>query len=99
MVYMFTCKVEEALYPLVLVRCMDAKISRVSKKDRDLGLIRVRVRPRTKNQNEFRFFSLLSVVRGLTVAPAFDRDNDYLVMNHCDEDLLLRTLSRIPPPP
>ncbi|KAL1660152.1 hypothetical protein GGF50DRAFT_63773, partial [Schizophyllum commune] len=99
MVYMFTCKVEEVLYPLVLVRCMDAKISRVSKKDRDLGLIRVRVRPRTKNQNEFRFFSLLSVVRGLTVAPAFDRDTDYLVMNHCDEDLLLRTLSRIPPPP
>ncbi|KAL1745630.1 hypothetical protein HDZ31DRAFT_35978 [Schizophyllum fasciatum] len=102
--YLFVCEAGGEVQPLVLVRCLDGAIGQRSKKDKELGFVRLRVRPRRpgmknpSSRHEFEIFPLDCVVRGVVVAPAHDRDSDYLLVNYADEDLFIRTLPQVPVP-
>ncbi|KAJ7742454.1 hypothetical protein DFH07DRAFT_750441 [Mycena maculata] len=97
LIYLFKISVDDepdekkkVYHPLALVQPLDAPLGLLSAKDKALKLIRVRARP--KQQSEFIF--VRSIIRGAVLAPAFDRQGDYLVMDVVDADMYFRLKKR-----
>jgi hypothetical protein len=82
----FACSIADTLYSICSVQPLDASISALPVKDRDLGLRRVR----SKSKSEFIFAR--SIIRGATLIQDFNKAGDYLVMDVVDHtgDLFLR---------
>ncbi|KAJ6520588.1 hypothetical protein DFH09DRAFT_1193954 [Mycena vulgaris] len=85
-------KSKEKTYPFALVQPLDAPIGRVTAKDKALKLIRVRAKARVESE----FISVHSIIRGVVLAPAFDREGDYMVMDVADGDMFLRLKDHVP---
>ena len=73
-------------YPTALIQPCDAPIGRLRRKDVDLCLTRVRCKPRDRAE----FISVRSIIRGAVLVPAFDKDDDFLVMDVLDADMFVR---------
>ena len=73
-------------YPTALIQPCDAPTGRLRKKDIDLRFLRVRSKPR----NRAEFVSLRSIIRGALLVPAFDKDEEYLVLDVVDADMFVR---------
>ncbi|KAJ7152307.1 hypothetical protein C8R43DRAFT_886375 [Mycena crocata] len=83
--YMFQITLGEGeTYPFALVEPLDAPLGRPSAKDQALKLFRVRA------GRALEFISVHSIVRGAVLAPDFDRDGDYFVMDTEGADMFLR---------
>ncbi|KAJ7715035.1 hypothetical protein DFH07DRAFT_785677 [Mycena maculata] len=86
LVYVFTCTIEEKVYPFALVQALDVGTGQRSAKDKALGFYRIRERERKKAE----FISIQSIIRGALLAPDFDKPGDYLVADDVDSDMFLR---------
>ncbi|KAJ7447224.1 hypothetical protein FB451DRAFT_1343439 [Mycena latifolia] len=93
LIYVFKIVLSDSkAYPIALVQPLDAPIGRISRKDQALKLIRVRAKPR----QEAEFIFVRSIIRGAVLAPAHDRDGDFMVMDVLDGDMFLRLKSMYP---
>lgn len=89
LILLFTIIISNISYPIALIHPYDnALVGAQLHKDRDLGFLRVRSKPRSAAE----FVSARSIIRGAPLAPAFDKDNEFLVMDSIDPDLFLRVL-------
>ena len=86
LICIFDYNIEDRKYPTALIQPCDAPTGRLRKKDVDLHFLRVRSRPR----NRAEFISLRSIVRGALLVPAFDKDEEYLVLDVVDADMFVR---------
>ncbi|KAJ6472802.1 hypothetical protein DFH09DRAFT_1110153 [Mycena vulgaris] len=82
----------EKTYPFALVQPLDALKGRVTAKEKALKLIRVRAKPRAAAE----FISAYSIIRGAVLAPEFEREGDYNVMDVVDGDMFLRLKDHVP---
>jgi hypothetical protein len=82
----FSCSIADRIFTICSVRPLDAPVSTLLVKDRELGLRRVRAR--TKSE----FIFARCVIRGAPLIQDFDRPNEYLVMDVVDHtgDIFLR---------
>lgn len=73
---------------------MDASHGPVTRKEKDLGLIRRRARPR----REAEFISLHCIVRGTVMIQdmSCQEGDEYILYNYLDSDMFLRTWSLVP---
>lgn len=92
LVYVFTCNVDDKVFPFALVQALDVGIGQRSAKDKALGFYRVRERQRKKSE----FISCHSIIRGALLAPDFDKKGDYLVVDIVDSDSFLRLKEMYP---
>ncbi|KAJ7440387.1 hypothetical protein FB451DRAFT_1344114 [Mycena latifolia] len=92
LVYVFTCKVDDKIFPFALVQALDVGIGQRSAKDKALRFYRVRERHRQKCE----FISVDSIIRGALLAPDFERKGDYLVVDVVDADMFLRLKEMYP---
>lgn len=89
LILIFTITINDILYPIALIHPYDnAIVGARLQKDRDLGFLWVRAKPRSAAE----FISARSIICSALLAPAFDKDNDFLVMDLIDPDLFLRVL-------
>ncbi|KAJ7145390.1 hypothetical protein C8R43DRAFT_890476 [Mycena crocata] len=85
LLYMFEISLgKKNTYPFALVEPLDAPLGRLPAKDKALKLFRVRAKQAPE------FISVYSIVRGAVLAPDFDRDGDYFVMDTQGADMFLR---------
>ena len=82
----FNYRIDNKDYPTALVQPYDAKVGRLYRKDIDLGFLRVRAKPISAPE----FISIRSIIRGAVLVPAFDKKEDYLVMDVLDADMFVR---------
>ncbi|KAJ7468650.1 hypothetical protein FB451DRAFT_1340298 [Mycena latifolia] len=93
LIYAFKIELSDKnAYRIALVQPLDAPIGRISRKDQALKLIRIRAKPR----QEAEFIFVRSIIRGAVLAPAHDRDGDFMVMDVLDGDMFLRLKSMYP---
>lgn len=90
LIFLFTCVIDKATYPIALVQPSDAPIGQRTRKDKDFGLYRVRARPRASTE----FISVQSIIRGALLtkdaAAASSEYNDSFVVDVIDADMFLR---------
>lgn len=90
LILLFTISINNATYPIALIHPYDTPIrNRLTRKDKDLEFFRVRAKPRSLAE----FISLRSIIRGAPLAPVFDKEGDFVVMDSADPDLFLCILS------
>ncbi|KAJ7467981.1 hypothetical protein FB451DRAFT_1340366 [Mycena latifolia] len=93
LIYVFKITLsDDKAYPIALVQPLDAPRGPISRKDKALKLVRVRAKPR----KDAEFIFVRSIIRGAVLAPAFDRDGDFMVMDVVDGDMFLRLKSMYP---
>ncbi|KDR65150.1 hypothetical protein GALMADRAFT_148940 [Galerina marginata CBS 339.88] len=87
--FVFKISIKDQVIPIALVQAFD-RISghtvAMKRKDKDLGFIRLR----KKGDKDTEVIPARSIIRGVCIFPAFDRDGDHLVFDVVDPDLLLR---------
>lgn len=88
LILVFTAIVSNITYPVALIHPYDAPIRSQPRKDKDLGFLRVR----SKLRSAAEFVSPRAIIRGVPLAPVFDKKGDFLVMDSIDADLFLRVL-------
>ncbi|TFK32476.1 hypothetical protein BDQ12DRAFT_773340 [Crucibulum laeve] len=86
LLYIFTIEIENTIHPLALVLPLDAAIGALTQKEKDLGFLRLCAQPQINAE----FFSLHSIKRGVCLAPGFERDGDFFVIDVIDTDMFLR---------
>ncbi|KAJ7065749.1 hypothetical protein C8F01DRAFT_1228972 [Mycena amicta] len=89
LLFIFTCKIDQRNHPFALVQALDANVRNPPAKDKALGFRRVRAKPRRDTE----FISVHSIIRGALLAPAFDREGEYLVVDDVDTDMFFRLKS------
>ncbi|KAJ7471600.1 hypothetical protein B0H11DRAFT_2158977 [Mycena galericulata] len=92
LIYVFTCTVEDKVYPFALVQALDVGTGQQSAKDKALGFYRIREKERRKAE----FISVHSIIRGALLAPDFDKPGDYLVADVVDGDMFFRLKAMYP---
>lgn len=92
LLYVFTCVVDDIVYPIALTLPMDAKPGPRTSKDRELQIHRVFARPRQESQ----FYFLRSVVRGAALVEDSKAYGEYLVWDVIDDDMYLRIKQMFP---
>ena len=88
LIFVFRCTIDQKQLSLALVHPFDAPVESLAQrpKDKDLRLFRVRAQLRTKPE----FIPVHSIVRGALLAPDFDKEGDFFVMDSVDTDMFLR---------
>ncbi|KAJ7059195.1 hypothetical protein C8F01DRAFT_1370778 [Mycena amicta] len=89
LLFIFTCEIDQRNHPFALVQAMDANVRNPPAKDKALGFRRVHAKPRRDTE----FISVHSIIRGALLAPAFDREGEYLVIDDVDTDMFFRLKS------
>ncbi|KAG2117609.1 hypothetical protein DEU56DRAFT_874099 [Suillus clintonianus] len=87
LVYMFSCSIGGADFPLALIHPYDVGIaSSRRRRDDDIGVWRVRAKPRSSSE----IISVRSIVRGAALASDPETPGDYFVIHTVDTDIFLR---------
>ncbi|KAJ6611518.1 hypothetical protein B0H10DRAFT_2165819 [Mycena sp. CBHHK59/15] len=92
LIYMFSCTVEGKSHPFALVLPLDARTGSLGRKDKALRLYRVHAKPRRNTE----FISVHSIIRGVLLAPDFEKPGEFLVIDIVDTDISLRLKSMYP---
>jgi hypothetical protein len=84
---LFTCVVNNSIYPLCVVCRLDESMGSQCVQDKELGLFRIRTRRLLSQRYEIVFAQ--SIVRGALVASDQKRPKDFLVVDLVDSDMFL----------
>lgn len=88
LVFVFTMKISETIYPIALIHPFTREKSKGAnlQKDKDHGFLRLRKLKDTKTE----FIFARSIIRGVLLVPARDVVNNYLVFHVSDGDITVR---------
>ncbi|KAJ7050105.1 hypothetical protein C8F01DRAFT_1237970 [Mycena amicta] len=89
LLYLFRLTIGEFTYPLVFVQPMDAPRGRITGREKDLKLFRIRAKA------AYEFIPVQAIIRGVVLAPAFDKKNEYMVADLLDQDIFFRLQDRL----
>ncbi|KAF7302767.1 hypothetical protein HMN09_00911800 [Mycena chlorophos] len=87
--YLFRIKIGTKTYPLALVQRMERPKRQRSARDKALKLYRLSAK------DVFEFIPVQSIIRGVVLAPAFDKQNEYMVADLLDHDMFFRLEERL----
>ncbi|KAI0035349.1 hypothetical protein K488DRAFT_43506 [Vararia minispora EC-137] len=85
----FACLINDHVYPVCIVRRLDAPVGGLRPEDTELDLHRVRSWP-AERSSSYEIIPVLSVIRGALLVPDSRRSGDFLVMDLVDGDMYLR---------
>ncbi|KAJ7049127.1 hypothetical protein C8F01DRAFT_1093824 [Mycena amicta] len=89
LLYLFRITIGEFTYPLAFVQPMDAPRGQITGRDKDLKLFRIRAKA------AYEFIPVQAIIRGVVLAPAFDKKNEYMVADLLDQDIFFRLQDRL----
>ncbi|KAJ7075495.1 hypothetical protein B0H15DRAFT_925434 [Mycena belliarum] len=92
LIYPFSRSVGGKSHDFALVLPLDAPTGRRSRKDKALRFHRVVAKPRKNSE----FISVHSIIRGVLIAPDFDKPGEFIVVDIADGDISLRLKSLYP---
>ncbi|KAJ7058844.1 hypothetical protein C8F01DRAFT_1085338 [Mycena amicta] len=88
LLYLFRITIGEFTYPLAFVQPMDAPRGRITGREKDLKLFRIRAKA------AYEFIPVQAIIRGVVLAPVFDKKNEYMVADLLDQDIFFRLQDR-----